>query len=75
MKFYRLSEATFYDCINTISQFIQPFLDKCQFLRIMKPLDGEIIIFIWITPLSGGMVSDMDLHTVDCHNLELQGTL
>ena len=28
MKFYRLSDATFYDCINTIYQFIKPFLDK-----------------------------------------------
>ena len=27
MKFYRLSGATFYDCINTIYQFIKPFLD------------------------------------------------
>ena len=28
MKFYRLSGATFYDCINIIQQFIQPFLDN-----------------------------------------------
>ena len=28
MKFYRLSGATFYDCINTIYQFIKPFFDK-----------------------------------------------
>ena len=28
MKFYRLSGATFYDCINTIYQFIKPFLDN-----------------------------------------------
>ena len=28
MKFYRLSDATFYDCINTIYQFIKPFLDN-----------------------------------------------
>ena len=28
LKFYRLSEATFYDRINTIYQFIKPFLDK-----------------------------------------------
>ena len=27
LKFYRLSGATFYDCINTIYQFIKPFLD------------------------------------------------
>ena len=26
--FYRLSGATFYDCINTIYQFIKPFLDN-----------------------------------------------
>ena len=24
----RLSDATFYDCINTIYKFIKPFLDK-----------------------------------------------
>ena len=28
MKFYRQSDATFYDLINTIYQFIKPFLDK-----------------------------------------------
>ena len=28
MKFYRLSEATFYDRIYTIYSFIKPFLDK-----------------------------------------------
>ena len=28
MKFYRLSDATFYDSINTIYQFIKPFLDN-----------------------------------------------
>ena len=28
MKFYRLSDATFYDRISTIYQFIKPFLDK-----------------------------------------------
>ena len=27
-EFYRLSGATFYDCINTIYQFIKPFLDN-----------------------------------------------
>ena len=26
LKFYRLSEATFNDCISTIYQFIKPFL-------------------------------------------------
>ena len=28
LKFYRLSDATFYDHINTIYQFMKPFLDK-----------------------------------------------
>ena len=28
LKFYKLSDATFYDPINTIYQFIEPFLDK-----------------------------------------------
>ena len=27
MKFYRLSGVTFYDCIDTIYQFIKLFLD------------------------------------------------
>ena len=27
----RLSDATFYDCINTLYQFIKPFLDKNVF--------------------------------------------
>ena len=31
--------CTFYDRINTMYQFIKPFLDKkCLFLRNMKPL-------------------------------------
>ena len=39
MKFYRLSNVTFYDIINTIYQIIKPFLDrKCLFLRTMEPL-------------------------------------
>ena len=42
MKFYRLSGAIFYDHINTIYQFIKPFLDKkCLFLRNMEPLTFE----------------------------------
>ena len=28
MEIYRLSGATFYDCINTIYQFIKSFLDN-----------------------------------------------
>ena len=28
LKFYGLSNATFYECINAIYQFIKPFLDK-----------------------------------------------
>ena len=33
MKFYRLSDATFFYCINNIFQFIKLFLDKkCLFL-------------------------------------------
>ena len=39
VKFYRLSGATFYDHINTMYQFIKPFLDtKCLFLRNMEPI-------------------------------------
>ena len=39
LKFYRLSDATFYDRINTIYHFIKPFLDqKCLFVRNMEPL-------------------------------------
>ena len=39
LKFYRLLYAPFYDCINTIYQFMKPLLDKkCLFLRIMEPL-------------------------------------
>ena len=40
LKFYRLSDATFYDCINTIYQFVKSFLDKkkCLFLKDMEPL-------------------------------------
>ena len=40
LKFYRLSDATFYDPINNIYQFIKPFLDKTLFFRNMDPLRG-----------------------------------
>ena len=40
MTFYRLSDATFYDHINTIYQFIKPFLDNemsiCEEYRAVK---------------------------------------
>ena len=32
MKFYRLSDVTFYDCINTIYQFIKPFLENKKYI-------------------------------------------
>ena len=39
LKFYRLSGVTFYDCVNTIYQFIKLFLDtKISTLRNMEPL-------------------------------------
>ena len=39
MKFYRLSDATFYYHINTIYQFIKPFSDKKSlFFRNMELL-------------------------------------
>ena len=38
-EFYMLSEATFYDSINNIYQFIKPFLDKMsRLLQNMEPL-------------------------------------
>ena len=47
LNFYRQSYATFYDCINTIYQFIEPFLDlkkKKMSMRNMEPLN-KIKIF------------------------------
>ena len=38
MKFYWLSGATFYDCINTIDQFIKLDKKKYLFLRNNEPL-------------------------------------
>ena len=40
MKFYRLSDATFYCCINILNiNFLKPFLDKkCIFLRDMESI-------------------------------------
>ena len=38
-KIFRLSGATFYDCIFTIYQFIKPFFDEiCPFLSNIVPL-------------------------------------
>ena len=43
LKFYRLSDATFYDRIDTIYQFMKTFLDKkCLFLRDMEPLTSPL---------------------------------
>ena len=50
LKFYMVSDATFYDCINTLYQFIKPFLDNKMsiFFRNMEPLDG-----LWKFRVSG----------------------
>ena len=39
MKFYRLSDAIFHDCINTMYQFITCLGLKVSILRNMKPLN------------------------------------
>ena len=45
LRFYRLSGAPFYDCINTIYQFINPFLDnKCLFFRDMEPVTTPVVL-------------------------------
>ena len=49
LKFYRLSEVTFYDHIDTLYRFIKPFLNKkCLIsLRNMEPLkSGSRIMFL-----------------------------
>ena len=47
LKFYRLSDAAFYDHIDTIYQFIKSFLDKkCLFLRNMEPLIMALLNFV-----------------------------
>ena len=39
LKFYRLSSATFYDCINTIYQFLNlSWIIKYLFFKNMEPL-------------------------------------
>ena len=46
LKFYRLSDATFYDRINTIYLFIKPFLEKkCLILRNMEPLITFLFLY------------------------------
>ena len=46
LKFYRVSSATFSDCINTIYQLIKPFLDKKWiFLRNIEPLIYREIVY------------------------------
>ena len=47
LKFYRLSDATFYHCINTIHQFIKSFLDKKKMsifeeYGVFKRSEGQI---------------------------------
>ena len=39
-----LSDATFYDLINIICQFIKPFFDKkCLFFKNMEPLKSKCL--------------------------------
>ena len=45
MNFYRLSNATFYDCINTIYQFIKPFLDKKYLFWEKSRAFNDVITF------------------------------
>ena len=50
MKVYRLSDATVYDRINTIYQFIKPFLGlKNMYIwRNMEPLMRNLFFFIFM---------------------------
>ena len=44
LQFYRLPDATFYDCINTIYQFIKAFFEKLSiFLGIWSLLMIEYV--------------------------------
>ena len=50
LKFYRLSDATVYDRIKTIYQFIKPFLDKKYlFLRNMEPLINKPCLHVYLS--------------------------
>ena len=46
-KFYRLSCATFYDCIDTIYQFIKPFLgNKIPIFEEYGALKGQYLVIV-----------------------------
>ena len=54
MKFCRLWSATFYDCINTIYQFVKPFLDNKMSIfeeyvtcKMVKQLMQILKLFLW----------------------------
>ena len=51
LKFYRLSGATFYGCINTIYQFIKPFLENK--MSIFEEYDALKVL--------SGMANSVDL--------------
>ena len=62
---YRLSDATFYDHINTIYQFIKPFLNKkCLFLRNREPLTDTTYHRILIYSSWLVSVASVGLHVV-----------
>ena len=69
MKFYRLSDATFYDRINTIYQFIKPFLDKnVHFLRNMEPLNCHAVYIKMPSPFLIFSQSDYLILVVDTNS-------
>ena len=48
LKFYSLSGATFYDCINTIYQFIKSFLDnKMSIFEEYGAFKFLLCLFFW----------------------------
>ena len=70
MKFYRLPEATFYDCINTIYQFIKPFVEKTNvYFWGIWSLQEQLWTYVQETPdlrrshLGRSWLSTNDTHT------------
>ena len=66
MKFYRLSGATFYDCSNTIYQFIKPFLDnKISIFEEYGAFKNYTILYMYVAQGQGQITPRG--HNLDCN--------
>ena len=63
MKVYRLTDATFYDCINTIYQVIKPFLDYKMSIFEEYGAFKEILVYVYSRSIVNNRIKNLCLIT------------